>query len=87
MPDMVSAWATANRLGLGQVKGDEKSNEIPAIPQLLEILEVSVCIVTIDAMGCQTEIAAKIIERGAEAGRFQTPKSCVTCEALPNGRD
>jgi len=64
--DMVSAWATANRLVLGQVKVDEKSNEITAIPQLLEVLEVSGCIVTIDAMGCQTEIAAKIIEREAE---------------------
>jgi predicted transposase YbfD/YdcC len=134
--DMVSAWATANRLVLGQVKVDEKSNEITAIPQLLEVLEVSGCIVTIDAMGCQTEIAAKIIEREAEyvlslkenqgnsmkmssaclpiwktastkpmhstmrrrstrimgasrsasAGRFQTPKSCVTCGALPTGR-
>jgi predicted transposase YbfD/YdcC len=64
--DMVSAWASANRLVLGQVKVDEKSNEITAIPQLLEALEVSGCIVTIDAMGCQTEIAEKIIEREAE---------------------
>lgn len=64
--DMVSAWATANRLVLGQVKVDEKSNEITAIPQLLEALEVSGCIVTIDAIGCQTDIAEKIIEREAE---------------------
>jgi predicted transposase YbfD/YdcC len=64
--DMVSAWASANRLVLGQVKVDEKSNEITAIPQLLEALEVSGCIVTIDAMGCQTEIAEKIIDREAE---------------------
>jgi predicted transposase YbfD/YdcC len=64
--DMVSAWATANRLVLGQVKVDEKSNEITAIPQLLAALEVSGCIVTIDAIGCQTEIAEKIIEREAE---------------------
>ena len=64
--DMVSAWASANRLVLGQVKVDEKSNEITAIPQLLEALEVAGCIVTIDAMGCQTDIAEKIIERGAE---------------------
>jgi predicted transposase YbfD/YdcC len=64
--DMVSAWATANRLVLGQVKVDEKSNEITAIPQLLEALEVAGCIVTIDAMGCQTEIAEKIINRKAE---------------------
>jgi len=64
--DMVSAWASANRLVLGQVKVDEKSNEITAIPQLLEVLAVSGCIVTIDAIGCQTEIAEKIIEREAE---------------------
>jgi predicted transposase YbfD/YdcC len=64
--DMVSAWASANRLVLGQVKVDEKSNEITAIPQLLEALEVSGCIVTIDAMGCQTEIAEQIIDRDAE---------------------
>jgi len=63
--DMVSAWATANHLVLGQVKVDEKSNEITAIPQLLEALEVAGCIVTIDAMGCQTEIAEKIIDREA----------------------
>ena len=64
--DMVSAWASANHLVLGQVKVDEKSNEITAIPQLLAALEVSGCIVTIDAMGCQTEIAEKIIEREAD---------------------
>lgn len=63
--DMVSAWATANHLVLGQVKVDGKSNEITAIPQLLEALEVAGCIVTIDAMGCQTEIAEKIIAREA----------------------
>lgn len=50
--DMVSAWASTNRLVLGQVKVDEKSNEITAIPQLLEALAVSGCIVTIDAIGC-----------------------------------
>ena len=64
--DMVSAWATANRLVLGQVKVDEKSNEIKAIPQLLEALAISGCIVTIDAMGCQTDIAEKIIAREAD---------------------
>jgi predicted transposase YbfD/YdcC len=56
---MVSAWATANSLVLGQVKVDEKSNEITAIPQLLEALEIAGCIVTIDAMGCQTDIVEK----------------------------
>ncbi len=64
--DMVSAWASANRLVLGQVKVDEKSNEITAIPQLLQALEVAGCIVTIDAMGCQTDIAEQIIDREAE---------------------
>lgn len=63
---MVSAWATANHIGLGQVVVDEKSNEITAIPKLLEILELSKCLVTIDAMGCQTEIAEKIVKFGAD---------------------
>lgn len=63
---MVSAWATANCISLGQVTTDEKSNEITAIPRLLEMLELSGCLVTIDAMGCQTEIAETIIERGAD---------------------
>ncbi|MHC4310653.1 MAG: ISAs1 family transposase [Planctomycetota bacterium] len=63
---MVSAWASANRLVLGQVKVDEKSNEITAIPQLLQALEVSGCIVTIDAIGCQTEIAEMIIDQQAD---------------------
>jgi predicted transposase YbfD/YdcC len=64
--DLVSAWACANHLVLGQVKVDEKSNEITAIPQLLKALEISGCIITIDAMGCQTEIAQTIIEEGAD---------------------
>jgi predicted transposase YbfD/YdcC len=63
---MVSAWATENKLSLGQVVVDEKSNEIPAIPELLEVLELSGAIVTIDAMGCQREIAARIRERGGD---------------------
>lgn len=63
---MVSAWACANGLVLGQTKTDEKSNEITAIPQLLRTLEISGCIVTIDAMGCQTEIAGTIVEKGAD---------------------
>ncbi len=63
---MVSAWATANRVVLGQQKVDEKSNEITAIPALLRLLEVEGCIVTIDAMGCQKEIARTIVEQGAD---------------------
>ena len=59
---MVSAWATANHISLGQIVVDAKSNEITAIPKLLEILDVSGALVTIDAMGCQTEIAQKILD-------------------------
>ncbi|NOZ73481.1 MAG: ISAs1 family transposase [Chloroflexi bacterium] len=59
---MVSAWASANRLVLGQRKVDEKSNEITAIPELLRALDIRGCIVTIDAMGCQTTIAELIVE-------------------------
>ena len=63
---MVSAWASSNNMVLGQVKVSEKSNEITAIPKLLEILTIKGCIVTIDAMGCQKEIASKIIESEAD---------------------
>jgi len=63
---MVSAWACDNRLVLGQVKTDEKPNEITAIPELLKVLALAGCIVTIDAMGCQTEIAELIIEQQAD---------------------
>jgi predicted transposase YbfD/YdcC len=63
---MVSAWATANHITLGQVVVDAKSNEITAIPKLLEILEISGSIVTIDAMGCQTAIAEAILARKAD---------------------
>ena len=60
---LVSAWATANGLSLGQVAVAEKSNEITAIPKLLELLTLKGALVTIDAMGCQKAIAAKIVER------------------------
>ncbi len=63
---MVSAWASANRLVLGQHKVNEKSNEITAIPELLRRLDLSGCLVTIDAMGCQTAIAEQIVECGAD---------------------
>ncbi len=63
---MVSAWASEQRLVLGQLKTEEKSNEIKAIPLLLELLELQGCIVTIDAMGCQTEIASQIITQEAD---------------------
>jgi predicted transposase YbfD/YdcC len=63
---MVSAWAAENKLVLGQVKVDDKSNEITAIPELLRVLELTGCIVTLDAMGCQKEIAAQIVAKGAD---------------------
>lgn len=63
---MVSAWAEANELVLGQRKVNEKSNEITAIPELLKLLDVSGCIVTIDAMGTQTNIAQTIVEANAD---------------------
>ena len=63
---LVSAWATAQRLTLGQVAVDEKSNEITAIPALLELLELHGAWVTIDAMGCQKEIARTIRQRGGQ---------------------
>ena len=63
---MVSAWATANHISLGQVIVHEKSNEITAIPKLLQILELSGCLVTIDAMGCQVDIARDIVAAGAD---------------------
>jgi predicted transposase YbfD/YdcC len=61
---LVSAWATAQRLSLGQVAVDAKSNEITAIPTLLELLDLKGALVTIDAMGCQKDIAAKIVAGG-----------------------
>ncbi len=63
---MVSAWATVNHIALGQVVTDAKSNEITAIPQLLKMLEIKGCLVTIDAMGCQRDIAERIVEGGAD---------------------
>lgn len=63
---MVSAWANANGITLGQRKVDEKSNEIMAIPELLRLLNVNGCIVTIDAMGCQTNIAQAIRDEKAD---------------------
>lgn len=63
---MVSAWATQNQLVLGQTKVADKSNEITAIPELLRLLEITGCIVTVDAIGTQTEIAKEIIDGGGD---------------------
>lgn len=63
---MVSAWSNANNMVLGQLKVNDKSNEITAIPALLDLLLVKGCWITIDAMGCQTEIARKIKQKEAD---------------------
>ena len=63
---MVSAFATENSLVLGQLKTDDKSNEIEAIPALLQLLELKGCLVSIDAIGCQTEIATTLVKQGAD---------------------
>lgn len=63
---MVNAWSTGASLSLGQLKSEGKSNEIKTIPKLLELLDIEGCIVSIDAMGCQREIANKILEKKAD---------------------
>lgn len=63
---VVSAFATANGVSLGQVATNQKSNEITAIPELLKILDIAGCLITTDAMGCQSDIAADIVARGGD---------------------
>ncbi|MDE9484348.1 ISAs1 family transposase, partial [Xenorhabdus bovienii] len=63
---MVSAFATANGVIMGQLKTENKSNEITAIPKLIDLLDIKGCLVTLDAMGCQTKIAKKIITQGGD---------------------
>lgn len=63
---MVSAYATANKVVIGQVKTDAKSNEITAIPELVKLLDIKGCLVSIDAMGCQTKIAKEIVTNGGD---------------------
>lgn len=63
---LVSAWANRNRLVLGQIKVNEKSNEITAVPELLRLLEIKGCIVTVDALNTQKDIANEIREQGAD---------------------
>ena len=63
---MVSAWASVNHLVLAQIKVDEKSNEITALPELLGQLAIAGCVVTIDAMGCQRQIAQQILDQGGD---------------------
>jgi predicted transposase YbfD/YdcC len=66
LPYIVSAWAVENGLVLGQLKVAEKTNEITAVPELLRVLELAGCVVTLDAMGCQKKIAKEIIEADAD---------------------
>lgn len=63
---MVSAWASDNQLVLGQLKVDDRENEITAIPELLDLLDIRGSIITIDAMGAQAAIAEKIVDGGAD---------------------
>ena len=63
---LVSAFASENGVALGQVATDQKSNEITAIPELLKLLDIKGCLITTDAMGCQTDIAADIVKRGGD---------------------
>jgi predicted transposase YbfD/YdcC len=63
---LVSAFATANGVAVGQVATDQKSNEITAIPELLKLLDISGCLITTDAIGCQSDIAADIVSRGGD---------------------
>ena len=83
---MVSAWASANRVVLGQEATDAKSKEITAIPKLLELLELRGCLVTIDAMGCQTAIAAQSPLRAShekECSRLHRGRSSLFPAAPP----
>jgi len=79
----VSTWATENRLVLRQVKVDKKSNEITAIPELLKVLRLLGCIVTIDAVRCQKEIV-KLIEQNADyiITLKKTKVSYIKCRAV-----
>lgn len=63
---LVSAWSHENKLALGQVRVDDKSNEITAIPALLDLLDIEGQVVSIDAMGCQKKIAQKILDKGGD---------------------
>jgi predicted transposase YbfD/YdcC len=82
---IVSAWASAQGLSLGQLATEEKSNEITAIPHLIEQIDVQGAVVTIDAMGCQTEIARQIVANGGDyvlAVKDNQPKLCEAIHAF-----
>jgi predicted transposase YbfD/YdcC len=82
---VVSAWASRNELVLAQFKVDAKSNEITALPELLSMLNLEGSVVTIDAMGCQVEIASQIIDQGGEyvlSLKENQPSLYIDCEEL-----
>jgi predicted transposase YbfD/YdcC len=79
---VVSAWATAQHLSLGQVAVDAKSNEITAIPALLELLDLNGALVTIDAMGCQKDIAQKIVDQGGHYALVVKDNQPHLCEDI-----
>jgi DDE_Tnp_1-associated/EF hand len=70
---LVSAWATANHICLGQVAGETGSNELGALPKLLDLLNLDGAIVTLDALGCQKEIVVKIVDKGGDYGAKNPP--------------
>ena len=78
---MVSAWASKAKAVFGQLAVDEKSNEITAVPILLELLDIEGCIITADAMSCQREIVAKISEKNADYTISLKENQSVLCEA------
>lgn len=85
---MVSAWSASNGISLGQVKVDDKSNEITAVPLLIHALDLDDCIITIDAMGCQEEITQAIMDRGSNyiiALKKNQPKSYELAQEIING--
>ena len=79
---MVSAWASANRMCLAQLATDAKSNEITAIPKLLELLDLRGATVTIDAMGCQKAIAAQIVDQGGDYVLALKDNQATLCEEV-----
>lgn len=79
---LVSAWAAQNKLVLGQLRVEDKANEITAIPTLLDLLDLKGCLVTIDAIGCQTRIAEKIVENGADYVLAVKDNQPTLCEDL-----
>ncbi len=81
--ELVSAWAQSNRLRLGQLKVEDDSNEITAVPKLLRLLQIKGCIVTVDAINTQKDTVNEIREQGAGGGAQRQPRE-VAAERLPS---